>query len=111
MKTLIFTVILTIAFISVPNTGAPNLESDVQGKFKTIEKQIIEKKDVTGLKSPGIENPKSREKKTGVNPARRSLVLNGKLSSYTIPAEKRDRLFGLLLLAYGSQKSKTGFSE
>lgn len=98
MKKLLITMILTIAFISVPYTDSANNNMNVQARVNTIDEQahIIKKRDIKA-------QPGNRVIKHEFS-AKRISGLNERLTANGIPDKKRDKLFGLLLLAYGGKK-------
>lgn len=98
MKKLLITIIFTIAFISVPYTDSANNNMNVQARVNTIDEQtrIIIKRDIKVQSSNRLIKHKFTAKKIS--------GLNEKLTANGIPAEKREKLFGLLLLAYGGKK-------
>jgi hypothetical protein len=99
MKKLIFTMILTIAFISVPYVDSAHNKTDVQtGVNKAADMMAI--KDVKNISLM----PAQAEKVKAFETRKKVLGLNEKISAYRIPAGKKDKLFGLLLLAYGGNR-------
>jgi hypothetical protein len=99
MKRFIFTIILTIAFISVPYTDSADNKTGAQAGIKKTEGMMILK----DVKTVSLV-PDSIEKATVFETRKKALGLNERISAYSIPAEKKDKLFGLLLLAYGGKK-------
>jgi hypothetical protein len=99
MKKIIFTMILTIAFISVPNVDSADNKTGAQaGINKTADMMILnEIKNVSLI-------PAKVEKKKAFETRKKALGLNERISAYRIPDGKKDKLFGLLLLAYGGKK-------
>lgn len=103
MKKLILVMILTIAFISIPNTNSANINMGTEARINSTG-------DATGIKEQAAIKSIVIDNETKVERVRPSLVtkkatsLNKRLSGHSIPAEKRDRLFGLLLLAYGGKR-------
>lgn len=103
MKKLIFIMIFTIAFISIPNTNSAKINMDTVTRINTTG-------DDTGIKTQAAIKRIVIDNATKVERIRPSLVtekassLNKRLSVHRVPAEKRDKLFGLLLLAYGGKR-------
>jgi hypothetical protein len=99
MKRLIFTMILTIAFISIPNVDSADHKTGTHaGVNKTVDMMALkEVKNISLMPSP-VEKIKTFETRKKV------LGLNEKISLYKMPAAKKDKLLGLLLLAYGGKR-------
>ena len=95
--------ILATTFIPTARTGASSDEIDVQNKQKS-NVQIMEKQASNGVEMLDHENltqSKILKKDAGMKETSRK---KADLKKKRISSEKRDRLFGLLLLAYGGQK-------
>ncbi len=99
MKRFIFTIILTIAFISVPYADSADNKTGAQAGIKKTEDMMILKE----VKTVNLV-PVSVEKAKVFDTRKKALGLNERISAYNIPAGKKDKLFGLLLLAYGGKR-------
>jgi hypothetical protein len=98
MKKLLFIMILASIFIPVTQTGASNKEMNMQFKPKAVEVQSMIKQDSNGL------DELNREKLLQAKKLKREARNEARLSKKKISSERRDRLFGLLLLAHGGQR-------
>jgi hypothetical protein len=99
MKRLIFTIILTIAFISVPYVdSADNNKGAQAGINKTADMMVLEEIKTVSLMSTPVKKIKTFETR------KKTLGLNERISAYNITTGKKDKLFGLLLLAYGGKR-------
>ncbi len=102
MKKILFIMILATTFIPITQTGASLRDMDVSDKFKAKEAQTITKQVPGNLlkceSQPAPEKIKSEER------AKKSIINRQKLTKKKISSERRDRLFGLLLLAHGGQR-------
>lgn len=87
MKKTIITILLTFAFISIPYVNLANNQPDVSAKANIV----IDQEKAVRLTPPAVEKIKT-------------IGLNKKLKEYRIPDGKKDKLFGLLLLAYGGKR-------
>ncbi|GEM_PF-3589192 len=104
MKKIIFIMIFTIAFISIPNTNSAKINMCTGARINTIEDNTGRKEE-SGIKGIVIDNKaKVNERIRSGLVTEKATSLNKRLSGHSIPAEKRDKLFGLLLLAYGGKR-------
>jgi hypothetical protein len=103
MKKIIFIMIFTIAFISIPNTNSANINMGIGASINKTGYETGIKKQAT-IKSIVIDNETKVENVRPGLVTKKATSLNKRLSVHSIPAEKRDRLFGLLLLAYGGKR-------
>jgi hypothetical protein len=87
MKKTILTMLLTFAFISIPNVDLASNETGVSAKANIV----IDQEKAVRFIPPAVEKIKA-------------MGLNKKLTEYKIPDGKKDKLFGLLLLAYGGKR-------
>ena len=90
MKKILFILILATVFIPVSQTGASledinKQDKQITEKVQTVQKQVSNSVDLLKSETPvKIKKVKSLKNK--------------------LPSNKRDRLFGLMLLAYGGQR-------
>lgn len=100
MKKILFIMILATTFIPVPQTGASIGEMNGSNKAKVKEAQMVEKApDNISVNESNLMHGKIKEEKTKISNNSRQKLVKKSMSS-----EKRDRLFGLLLLAHGGQR-------
>ena len=101
MKKILFIMILATTFIPVPQTGASIGEMNGSNKAKVKEAQIMVEKapDNISVNESNLMHGKIKEEKTKISNNSRQKLVKKSMSS-----EKRDRLFGLLLLAHGGQR-------
>ena len=92
MKKIMFIIILATTLIPISQTGASMSDSSVSYKAKEVQ---------TAVKNKSLLTPEIIEQKADVKNNSRS---KARLSKKRISNEKRDRLFGLLLLAHGGQR-------
>jgi hypothetical protein len=91
MKKIILTMLMTFAFISVPYVDLANNQTGVQAGISAKAKMVLDQERSVRLTPPPVEKIKV-------------MGLNEKLTKYSIPDGKKDKLFGLLLLAYGGKR-------
>ena len=102
MKKILFIIILATTFIPGSQTGASMGDTNVSNKFKTNESQTMVKQvSVNEVENEAqmIPGKIKKEERTDKISIRRH-----RLGTKSISSEKRDRLFGLLLLAHGGQR-------
>jgi hypothetical protein len=104
MKKLLFIMILATIFIPVTQTGASNKEMNMQYKPKAVEVQSIVKQDSNGLDAVNSEKLLQAKKLKSEERIKKISRMKTRLSKKRISSERRDRLFGLLLLAHGGQR-------
>ena len=104
MKKLLFIMILATIFIPVTQTGASNKEMNMQYKPKAVEVQSIIKQDSNGLDAVNSEKLLQAKKLKMEERIKKISRMKTRLSKKRISSERRDRLFGLLLLAHGGQR-------
>ncbi|MBN2418554.1 MAG: hypothetical protein JXL81_04165 [Deltaproteobacteria bacterium] len=102
MKKILFIMILATTFIPVPQTGASIDETDILNKVKANEVQTVVKHVSDNVLDNDVQLISSeikRDKRVNKNNIKKQ-----RLVKKSISIEKRDRLFGLLLLAHGGQR-------
>jgi len=102
MKKILFIMILATTFIPVPQTGASMGDINISDELKAKETQTIVKQvsdSVLDNKAQLIPGKIIKEEST-----RKSYISRQRLAKKSKPGDKRDRLFGLLLLAHGGQR-------
>lgn len=104
MKKLLFTMILATIFIPVTQTGAYNKEMNTQYKPKAVEVQSTVKQDTNGFDTVNSEKLLQAKKLKREAKIKNISRIKARLSKKRISSERRDRLFGLLLLAHGGQR-------
>lgn len=101
MKKILIIMILATTFIPMSRTGISLGEMNLQNKQKAKEIQTVVKHESKEIRT-------ATHKKLFQSKIQRKEARIGKISQNNaklkIPSEKKDRLFGLLLLAYGGQR-------
>ena len=103
MKKILFIMILATIFIPISQTGASMGDmKDVSYKLKANKAQIIVKQESNNeLNSKSLLTSEKIKKKARISKAS---LRKKRITKKRISEERRDRLFGLLLLAHGGQR-------
>lgn len=102
MKKILIIMILATIFIPISQTGASMRDKDAMYESKAKKSHITTKMvhDNT-LNSASLTVPDKVKKEENTN---KSILNSHKSAKKRISSERKDRLVGLLLLAYGGQK-------
>ena len=104
MKKILFIMILATTFIPVTQIGATNKGMDERYKVKTTDSQISLNPVSELLDVENINNQLPPDKIKTEHRIKRTHRAKELLPRKSITGRKKDRLFGILLLAYGSKQ-------
>ena len=104
MKKILFIVILATTFIPITQIGASNSGMDNRYKVQTLDSKISINTNSDIIDVSNIKNQLQPEKIKVEPTIKKARMTNENISGKSFSGKKKDRLFGILLLAYGGKK-------
>ena len=104
MKKILFIMILATTFIPVTPIGASNRGMNDTYKVKNIDSQISHNATSELQDISNIEDQLVQKKIQVENRIDRTKEIKEMANRKSVASKKRDRLFGILLLAYGGKR-------